>query len=52
MQRNANLVDLEKMQQNEYLLAKIGVDTAETEPLQVWGVIQFNIQFRKIGGDF
>ena len=33
------------MQQNEYLLAKIGVDTAENEPLQVWGVIQFNIQF-------
>ena len=31
------------MQQNEYLLAKIGVDTAENEPLQVWGVIQFNI---------
>ena len=25
------------MQQNEYLLAKIGRDTAENEPLQVWG---------------
>ena len=25
------------MQQNEYLLAKIGVDTAENEPLEVWG---------------
>ena len=33
------------MQQNEYLLAKIGVDTAENEPLQIWGVIQFNIHF-------
>ena len=28
---------------NEYLLAKIGVDTAENEPLEVWGKIQFNI---------
>ena len=27
---------------NEYLLAKIGVDTAENEPLKVWGKI-FNI---------
>ena len=27
---------------NEYLLAKIGVDTAENEPLEVWGKIQFN----------
>ena len=25
----------------EYLLAKIGVDTAENEPLEVWGEIQF-----------
>ena len=32
------------MQKNDYLVAKIGVDTAENEPLQVWGVIQFNIQ--------
>ena len=29
---------------NEYLLAKIGVDTAENEPLEVWGKIQFIIQ--------
>ena len=29
---------------NAYLLAKIGVDTAENEPLEVWGKIQFNIQ--------
>ena len=27
---------------NAYLLAKIGVDTAENEPLEVWGKI-FNI---------
>ena len=32
-----------KMLQNEYLLAKFGFDTAENEPLKVWGVIQFNI---------
>ena len=28
---------------NEYLLAKIGVDTAENEPFKVWGKIQLNI---------
>ena len=29
---------------NEYLLAKIGVDTAENEPLEVWGKLKlFNI---------
>ena len=28
---------------NEYLLANIGVDTAENEPLEVWGKFQFNI---------
>ena len=28
---------------NEYLLAKISVDTAENEPLEVWWKIQFNI---------
>ena len=30
---------------NEYFLAKIGVDTAENEPLEVWGKIQLNIKF-------
>ena len=30
---------------NEYLLAKIGVDTAENEALEVWGKIQFTIHF-------
>ena len=30
---------------NAYLLAKIGVDTAENEPLEVWGgnLIQYSI---------
>ena len=30
---------------NAYLLAKIGVDTAENKPLEVWGKIKFNIHF-------
>ena len=30
---------------NAYLLEKIGVDTAENEPLEVWGKIQFSIHF-------
>ena len=30
---------------NEYLLAKIGVNTAENKPLEVWGKIQFSIHF-------
>ena len=29
---------------NEYLLAKIGVDTAENEPLEVWGKLFYIIQ--------
>ena len=37
---------------NEYLLAKIGVDTAENEPLGVWrkllNIIQFLIQYYSI----
>ena len=28
---------------NEYLLHEIGVDTAENEPVEVWGKIQFII---------
>ena len=28
---------------NEYLVTKIGFDTAENEPFEVWGKIQFNI---------
>ena len=28
---------------NEYLLAKIGVDAAENEPLKIWRKIQFMI---------
>ena len=35
VQKNANLVDLEKLLQNEYLVAKIGVDRAENEPSKV-----------------
>ena len=38
------------MLKNEYLVAKIGLDTAENEPLQVWGVIQFNIHFTPYSG--
>ena len=31
---------------NEYLLAKIGVDTAENEPLEVWG--NYSILFNRV----
>ena len=31
-----------------YLLAKIGVDTAENEPLEVWGRIQFINSFASL----
>ena len=31
-QNCANLVDLKKMLKNDYLIVKIGVDTAENEP--------------------
>ena len=40
MQRSA-LCRSRRELSNEYLLAKIGVDTAENEPLEVWGKIQF-----------
>ena len=33
------------MLSNEYLVAKFGFDTEENEPLKVWGVMQFIIQF-------
>ena len=42
MQRSA-LCRSRRELSNEYLLAKIGVDTAENEPLEVWAEIQFNI---------
>ena len=38
MQRSA-LCRSRRELSNEYLLAKIGVDTAENEPLEVWGKI-------------
>ena len=38
MQRSA-LCRSRRELSNEYLLAKIGVDTAENEPLEVWGEI-------------
>ena len=53
MQKHVSLVDLVKSfptqssfrtdsYSNEYLLAKIGVDTVENEPLEVWGkIIQY-----------
>ena len=48
VQRIGNLIDLEKMLQNEYFVAKIGVDTAENKPM--FGQVQshcsaINIQF-------
>ena len=42
MQRSA-LCRSRRELSNAYLLAKIRVDTAENEPLEVWGKIQFNI---------
>ena len=44
MQRSA-LSRSRREPSNEYLLAKIGVDTAENEPLEVWGKIQFIYPF-------
>ena len=41
MQRSALCRSLRELS-NEYLLAKIGVDTAENERLEVWGkIIQY-----------
>ena len=45
VQRNANLVDLEICCKTEYLVAKIGVDSEENEPLQVWRMIQISVHF-------
>ena len=42
VRRNDNLVDLEKCWKNEYLVAKIGVDTAENEPSKVSGGSEFH----------
>ena len=36
VQKNADLLDLEKMLNNAPILAVGGVDTAEKEPLEVW----------------
>ena len=49
MQRSA-LCRSRRELSNEYLLAKIGVDTAENEPLEVWGKIQFTIHFTPYSG--
>ena len=35
---------------NEYLLAKIGVDTAENEPLDVWGKNSIQYSLHSLGG--
>ena len=35
---------------NEYLLAKIGVDTAENEPLEVWGENSIQYSLHSLGG--
>ena len=45
VQKYADLVDLVKSFPTSiyYLLAKIGVDTAENEPLKVWRKFQFII---------
>ena len=34
---------------NEYLLAKIGVDTAENEPLEVWGENSIHYSLQSLG---
>ena len=45
MKNSAKMCRSRRKLSNEYLLAKIGVDTAENEPLEVWGKIQFTIHF-------
>ena len=39
MQRNANLVDFEKMLKNAYLVANIGFATADNESSKVGGFL-------------
>ena len=36
------------MLQNEYLVAKIGVDTAENEPSKVWGARQPRVRLLRL----
>ena len=50
MQRSA-LCRSRRELSNAYLLAKIGVDTAENESLEVWGKIQFIIHLPPYVGD-
>ena len=45
LRMNVNLVDLVKGFPTDIYEKKIGVDTAENEPLEVWGKIQFTIHF-------
>ena len=47
MQKYENLVDVVKdfpTSISEYFLGKIGVDTAENEPLKVWGSLTYVIR--------
>ena len=50
MQRNVNLVDLEKCFKKATTLAIVAVHTEENEPLKIWGdlfnLIQFGPQSR------
>ena len=50
VQKCVTLVDLENflMLKNEYLDAKIGVETAEKEPLQIWASIQYMYSFASL----
>ena len=45
VQKYANLVDLVKSFPTSIFLAKIGIDTAEYEPLKVWRKIPFIIHW-------
>ena len=52
LQKCVNFVDLVKSfpNSNEYLLAKLGVDTAENDPLKIWRGGGLNIPKSKIYG--